>query len=59
MPEMTNASDALRLIESVTGRRYEELTEEQIRRFEREHELIHRNARLQLMWWRPRAEDAR
>jgi len=46
MPEMTNASDALRLIESVTGRRYEELTEEQIRRFEREHELIHRNARL-------------
>ena len=56
---MNPTTDALRLIEAVTGKRYEELTEAEVRRFEREHELIHRNARLQLMWWRPRAEDAR
>jgi hypothetical protein len=56
---MTSTTEALRLIESVIGRRYEELTEAELIAWENRHAMSRRNTDLNLWTWRPRAEDAR
>ena len=53
-------TEALRLIEAATGRRYEELTEQDLlAAIEKRRQWSRRNTEQSLWTWRPRAEDAR
>ena len=56
---MNPTTEARRLIEALTGKRYEEMTEQDLIAFEKRRAWSRRNTEQSLWTWRPRAEDAR
>jgi len=54
---MNPTTEARRLIEAATGRRYEELTEQELMAaIEKRRQWSRRNTELGMWTWRPRAE---